>query len=78
MLITHIWGYSLTLSLLFCLISQCGAVEFIKKLTPASLGLTKAEFEKLMHDGIPVTLCPADIPDALADVKQRYSAISQK
>ncbi|VDK47952.1 unnamed protein product [Taenia asiatica] len=62
----------------YCFINLCCAVEFIKNLDYASLGLTKEEFEHQMRDGVPVTLCPADIPDALSDTKRRYTAISQK
>ncbi|KAL5111880.1 Rab5 GDP/GTP exchange factor [Taenia crassiceps] len=62
----------------YCFTNLCCAVEFIKNLNYASLGMTKEEFEQQMRDGVPVTLCPADIPDALSDAKRRYTAISQK
>ncbi|EUB64701.1 Rab5 GDP/GTP exchange factor [Echinococcus granulosus] len=62
----------------YCFTNLCCAVEFIKNLNYASLGLTKEEFEQQMRDGVPVTLCPVDIPDALSDAKRRYNAINQK
>lgn len=53
-------------------------MEFIKNLNHKSLGMTEEEFEEQMRNGIPVTLRPADAPDAFVDTKRRYAAIGQK
>lgn len=57
---------------------QCCAVEFVKSITHDKIGLTKEEYETQMRDGVSVTLCPVEIPDALSENERRYDAISQK
>lgn len=53
-------------------------MEFIKALTPKCLRMTQEEYDAQMRDGVSVTFCPVDIPNALAESERRYDAINQK